>query len=133
MSDAKKIDEDAMVNVLQGIAAMADAETPDEITYDTFMKADKNSSAYDIFNTYDMAAGAHVMTVCKIVKQKYDIKRMDDELYFFIAAFPFYLDRLGKEIQKTEGSACCVDKAWSRSMKKFGELIKANQAKEATA
>lgn len=110
-------------DVMNGLVDAMDRETPNEITYKDFMKADKDSSAYDILNTYDMAASEPHMIINKIFKQKYKIDRMSDELYWFLREFPIMIDKMSDRIQEEEGSVCCVDKAWSRSMKKLRKLI----------
>ena len=117
-------------DVMNALAESMDKETPNEITYKDFMAADKESSLYDIFNTFDMASSEPTFIVTKILKQKYGIKRMDDELYWFIREFPVYIDKLERKIEKEEGSVCCVDKAWSRSMKQLKELIDTNVERE---
>lgn len=124
------IDKNALTDILNGLVDSFDRETPDEITYKDFMKANKDSSDYDLFNTYEMAAFQHVFVMNKIIKQKYGIKRMSDDLYDFILEFPAYIKHLEREIEKAEGSSCCVDKAWTRSMARFKELVEANQAQE---
>jgi len=109
--------------VIDGLVASMDAETPDEITYKDFMKADKNSKLYDIMSTYDMASSQPHMTLNKIIKQKYKIDRMSDELYWFLREFPIAIDKMSDRIQEEEGMVCCVDKAWQRSFKKLKKLI----------
>lgn len=129
MSD---IDKQAMTDIMNGIADAFDKETPAAIEYKG-LREDSTSSLYEIFSTYEMAAFGHVLTVNKILKQKYGIKRMDDELYHFIVEFPAHVNKLSKEIERDEGHVCCVDKAWSRSMAKLQTLIEANLAKELQA
>jgi hypothetical protein len=120
-------------DVMNSLADSFDRDTPSEITYKDFMSANKDSSLYDIFNTYDMASSEPYMVICKIIKQKYGIKHMTDELFWFIREFPVHIDKLSKEIQAKEGMVCCVDKAWSRSLKYLNELIEINVNKEKSA
>lgn len=113
-------------DVMNTLADAFDRDTPNEIKYKDILSADKDSSLYDIFNAYDMASSEPYMIICKIIKQKYGITRMDNELFWFIREFPVYIDKLSDEIKKNEGLVCCVDKAWSRSMKQLNELIENN-------
>lgn len=113
-------------DIMGSLADAFDKDTPNEITYKDFMSANKDSSLYDIFNTYDMAASEPYMIICKIIKQKYGIIRMDNELFWFIREFPTNLDKMSDRIKEEEGMVCCVDKAWSRSLKKLEKLIQNN-------
>ena len=110
-------------DIMNGLVESMDRETPDVITYKDFMRADKNSMLYDIFSTYDMAASGQYMIISKIMKQKYGIQNMNDDLYWFIREFPVMIDKMSARIQEEEGPVCCVDKAWSRSFKKLRKLI----------
>jgi hypothetical protein len=109
--------------IMDGLVASMDAETPNEITYKDFMKADKDSSLYDILNTYDMASSQPHMILNKIIKQKYNITHMSNELYWYLREFPIMLDKMSDRIEEEEGLVCCVDKAWQRSFKKLKKLI----------
>lgn len=113
-------------DIMNGLVASMDAQTPNEITYKDFMRADKNSTAYDILNTYDMAASEPHMILNKIFKQKYGIEKMSDELYWYLREFPVMIDKMSSRIEEEEGPVCCVDKAWERSFKTLKKLILAS-------
>ena len=100
-----------------------DNETPDHLTYKDFMHADKDSKPYDILQTYEMATTGLSMTLSKIIRQKYKITNMSNELYWFLREFPVMIDKMSDRIQEEEGTTCCVDKAWERSFKKMKKLI----------
>ncbi len=113
-------------DVMNSLVDSMDRETPDEITYKDFMKANSLSTPYEIFSVYDMAASQPSMIISKMLKRKYGIKYMNDDLYWFIREFPVYIDKMSKRIEEEEGPVCCVDKAWSRAMKKLDKLIAKN-------
>ena len=47
----------------------------------------------------------------QVLKEKYGVK-ITNEKWDLIMSLPMVLSKLEKHIQKTEGSACCVDKAY---------------------
>lgn len=110
-------------DVMNSLVDSMDRETPNEITYKDFMKADKDSKLYDILSTYDMASSEPHMILNKIIKQKYKITHMSDELYWYLREFPIMIDKMSNRIEEEEGMVCCVDKAWQRSFKKLKKLI----------
>ena len=113
-------------DIMGGIVAAADKEMKQTVLYKE-LSANSSDGVGKILEIYDMASSEVSMTMTSVVKEKYGIKRMDDELYWFIREFPVAIDKLSKEIERTEGHVCCVDKAWSRHLAKFNELVAANQ------
>ena len=125
-----KPDENAIKTVLDGIVGMADKEMREQsIAYRDLSAAAKDEPWY-IFQVYDMAASDVTIAMYSVIKEKYGITRMSDELYWFIREFPVAIDKLSKKIEKEEGPACCVDKAWSRTLAEFHRLIELNRQEE---
>lgn len=110
-------------DVMKSLVESMDRETPDKLQYKDFMEADKDSSLYDILNTYDMVSSQPHMVLNKIIKQKYGVEKMSDELYWYLREFPVMIDKMSRRIEEEEGMVCCVDKAWQRSLKKLKKLI----------
>ena len=121
------VDEKALHDIIGGIASAAERDMKENSVVYRELKADANSSFMDIFQYYDLAATDVVLSVVAVIKEKYSIKRIDDELFEFIRDFPSNLHRLSKEIEEKEGWVCCVDKAWSRLAAQFSDLLKDNK------
>ena len=49
--------------------------------------------------------------------------KVNNEAYYFLLALPLTAHVLEKHIQKTEGSACCVDKTYHLLEKEFNKLL----------
>lgn len=116
--------------ILGAIADSADKDMKENSVAYRDLSANKDSDLQTLFDVYDLACNDVVHSMTDVVKEKYGIKRMDDELYYFLRSFSHEFHMLTKHIEETEGRVCCVDKSYSRMMKKFQELVKANQLKE---
>lgn len=121
---SKELDRDSMDVVINGLIEAADKDRKDNsIVYrDLLAKADDDRQT--IFNVYDLAVGDAVISMSDVIGQKYHIERMSDELYEFIRDFPSRFHKLSKQIERDEGMVCCVDKAWTRLMAEFDDLVK---------
>lgn len=110
--------------IMNGIVAAAERDRDANSVVYRDLKAVATDNRQRIFDIYDLAATDASIAMADVIKEKYGIQRMSDDLYWFIREFPVRLDKLSKEIERTEGHVCCVDKAWSRLMSEFDQLVK---------
>lgn len=117
-------------DVMNGIVAASKKDQIENSVVYRDLTANAESDRQTLFSVYELAVGDAVSAMCDVIKDKYGIKRMSNELYEFISSYPHEFRKLSRHIEKTEGRICCVDKAWSRMMATFDELVKDNVAKE---
>ena len=122
-----------MLHVMNAIADAFDKDLESTINYKDLLVADKDSSLYDILNAYEAMVSHYTLIVAKIIRQKYGLATIHDDLYKYILEFPAHLNRLEKEIDKNEGFICSVDKAWTRSIEELKELIEEGEIYESHA
>lgn len=113
-----------MEDIMNGIVAASKRDREQNSVVYRDLTAVASDDRQAIFDTYDLAATDASIAMSDVIKEKYGIQRMSDDLYWFIREFPVRLDKLSKEIERTEGHVCCVDKAWSRLMTEFDQLVK---------
>lgn len=111
------------------IGALVDSQTADMKKH-SIVYRDLTATATDdlqtLFDIYDLAMSDVTQSMVAVLKERWNITRMSDELYKYIRDFPHKLHDMSREIEKTEGATCCVDKAWSRLLAELPELILAS-------
>lgn len=115
-----------MEDIMNGIVKAADKDMKEHSIVYRDLSASAKDDRQTIFDIYDLAVSDATIAMSQVIKEKYGIKRISDDLYGFIRDFPSRFHRLSRQIEKDEGPVCCVDKAWSRMMREFDHLVQEN-------
>lgn len=117
-------------DIMNAIVDSADKDRKKHSVVYRDLVATKDSDLQTLFDVYNLSVSDSVHSMVDVVKEKYGITRISNELYRFIKSYPVEFHELSKHIEETEGRVCCVDKAYSRKLAEFKRLVAENIEEE---
>ena len=124
-SMSTKIDEKVLGDLLGGIVALADKERKESDSYKDLFKGSNDMES--LLRSLDFKMTDHVLNATKILGEKYGYNELSrekkDEIFWILMALPFLIRQTTKYIERTQGSACCVDKAYYHVAAEIKELL----------
>lgn len=109
MSDEKEDFNAALASVLDGIVARSKEERKSSEPWANLWNASENGLR-GLLSQADLEMMRIALNTCDIIKEKFEINQISDELFDLIKALPFAMHYVEKEITAEEGFSCCVDK-----------------------
>ena len=110
----KEADEKVLGDLLQGIVALADKERKESESYKDLFKGSADMES--LLRGLNHKMTDHVLNATKIMGEKFGYNELSgekkDEIFWILMALPFLLKQTEKYIVRTQGSSCCVDKAY---------------------
>ena len=126
---SKKIDEKVLGDLLSGIVALADKERKESESYKDLFKGSADMES--LLRSLDFKMTDHVLNATKILGEKYGYNELSrekkDEIFWILMALPFLIRQTTKYIERTQGSACCVDKAYYHVAEEIKQLLEGDQ------
>lgn len=108
----------ALTDIMGGILRAADEERKKSESYKGLFTEDTLDG---LMRALDRKMIDSVLSATAVLKEKYGYEHVGDDAFYILLAMPFLANKLEKYIEKTEGSACCVDKTYFL----LGSLVKA--------
>lgn len=105
----KKISQEALSNLLTTLAESFQKERQKSEPYKEMFKA--GSTYTGLLRQLELPGESAALDACDVVERRFK-KKGNNNLYEFLLAVPYLAYKLRKQIEKEEGSACCVDKAF---------------------
>lgn len=113
----------ALSEVVDGILQRADEERQKSEPYKNLWEAsEKNLTSLlsEACHQMDFV----VIDTLEVIKKRFNISRISDEVYNLIKLLPFAMSILRENIKDKEGHSCCADKALEIYCQKLLEEIK---------
>lgn len=101
---------DDLKNVLGALIGAADSERESDKKYQDLFKG--SADLESLLRNTELAMTDAVLNATKVLKDKLGYERVPDEAFMLLLALPFLANRLEHYIEKSQGPACCVDKAY---------------------
>lgn len=122
---AERESAEALGGIFSGIIAAADKERKASESYKDLFTTSETLDG--LLRALELKMTDHVLNATTILKEKYGYDRTPDEAFMLLLALPFLANRLENYIEKTEGSACCVDKTYYVLAKNLRSALEAGK------
>lgn len=121
-----KDDEKVLADLLGGLAQAADREREASDSYKGLFKGSLDVES--LLRSLDFKMTDHVLNATKILGEKYGYNELSrekkDEIFWLLMALPFLIRQTTKHIERTQGSSCCVDKAYYHVAEQIQEILR---------
>lgn len=120
-----KEDDKILSDLLGGIVAAAEKERKASDAYKELFKG--SADIESLLRGLDLKMTQHVLNATSILDERFDYRKLPnekkDEIFWILMSLPFLIRQTTKYIEKTQGSACCVDKAYYHIANQIREVL----------